>query len=174
MKNEPTSHHPFQDVATNTDIYGPTVGPFQEQTWPNRSNGPPVSERLLNSHHHDRHKYCWCSDMSLDAYLSDNNTKPAPYNQKMVWCFPVDKLNTAEQDALINGVGREVVRAAAIIPKNTDTYFTKDDILISAASETGYSLLKLYKECLFFSMEKTVHYCDRLPYSDEKEISLNL
>ena len=102
MKNVPTSHHPFQDVATNTDLYGPTVGPLQEQTWPNRSNGPPALE------------------------------------------------------------------------KNADTYLTKDNILISAASETGYSLLELYKECLFFSMEKTVRYCERLPYTDEKAIELNL
>jgi len=44
MKNEPTSHHPFQDVATNTDLYGPTAGPLQEQPWPNRSNGPPIED----------------------------------------------------------------------------------------------------------------------------------
>ncbi len=60
------------------------------------------------------------------------------------------------------------------LEKNADTYLTKDNILISAASETGYSLLQLYKECLFLSMEKTVDFCNRVSYSDAKEISLNL
>lgn len=133
MKSQTNIHHTVP-VDTLADLYANRVGSLQEQTWPNRSNGPPISEKLLNSHHHDRHEYCWCSDMSFEAYLNDNNnTKPEPYNQ-----------------------------------------FTKDDILISAASETGYSLVQLYKECLFLSMEKTAHYCERLPYSDEKEISLNL